>query len=144
MLKQVHKSFLTLILVLFIASSSLVHAEDKNIEALRKTTPEQMKLIQNDVKVNDLDIEPINTKNVKDSVVPDAKKEGKKLIELFLRTMSLVAVSAVILWFILLFVKKYQNKASSIKDDDELFEELDLGTPNTRADALKSFLNRTK
>ena len=106
MLKQVHKSFLTLILVLFIASSSLVHAEDKNIEALRKTTPEQMKLIQNDVKVNDLDIEPINTKNVKDSVVPDAKKEGKKLIELFLRTMSLVAVSAVILWFILLFVKK--------------------------------------
>ena len=58
--------------------------------------------------------------------------------------MMLVAMSAIILWVILLFVKKYQGKISSFQDDDELFEELDLATPNTRADALKSFLNRTK
>lgn len=102
----------------------------------------QYNLVQNDVKVNDLDVEPINTKEVK-NVVPDSKKEGRKVINLFLRVMGAVLLSAVILYFILLFVKKYYGSAFAVEETDE-FESLNLTPPENKEDALKSFLNRTK
>lgn len=104
----------------------------------------QMELIQNNVQINDLDIEPINVNEVKKTVVPDTKEEGKKVINLFLRAMAGVVICAVILYFVLLFVKKYYGSAFVNTDYDEDFESLDLATPNNKQDALKSFLNRTR
>ena len=103
-----------------------------------------MELIQNNVQINDLDIEPINVNEVKKTVVPDTKEEGKKVINLFLRAMAGVVICAVILYFVLLFVKKYYGSAFVNTDYDEDFESLDLATPNNKQDALKSFLNRTR
>ena len=98
---------------------------------------------QEQVNVKDIDNEPLNTQKVKQSVVPDTKKEGKKLIGLFLKTMAGVAFSAVLLYVILVFVKKYYGSAF-VNNDFEAFESLDLATPQDKQEALKSFLNRTK
>ena len=109
-----------------------------------RNNAEQMKLIQNDVKVNDLDIEPIDTQKVKKNVVPDTKKESKKVMALFIRTMLAVSLCAIILYVILVFVKKYYGSAFVSFEDEEYYEDYDLSTPNNKQDALKSFLCRTK
>ena len=91
----------------------------------------------------DLDIEPLNANEVKKNVVPDAKQEGKKVIGLFLKTMMAVAFCAIILYVILVFVKKFYGSAFALDVQDE-YEELNLSSPETKEEALKSFLNRTK
>lgn len=104
---------------------------------------QKMELIQNDVKIDDPDIEPINTKDVK-NVVPDTKKEGKKVIMLFLKAMFTVFICAVALFFLLAFIKKnWADAFKEVKTEQE-FEALDLSSPNNKLEALKSFLNRTK
>ena len=104
---------------------------------------QQMKFIPSDIHVKDIDIEPLNTQKVKQTVIPDTKKEGKKIIGLFLKTMAAVGFCVVILYVTLLFVKKYYGSAF-VNNDNEIFEALDLSTPEDKQEALKSFLNRTK
>ena len=141
MLKQLHKLIAFSILSGFLFVSPMVLAEAPL--SVDNAVPSQMDLVTNDISVKDLDIDPINTEQVKKSVVPDTKKEGKKVIGLFLKTMVAVAFSAVILYIILLFVKKYYGSAF-VSNEYEEYEALDLATPNNKTDALKSFLNRTK
>ena len=141
MLKHLHKILLIqAIFCLCLATPIAIAAP--NIPN-NTATMEQMELIHKDIKVNDLDIEPINTSAVKKNVVPDTKQEGKKLIGLFLKSMIMVAFCAVILYIILVFVKKYYGSAF-VSNEYEEIESLDLTTPNNKQDALKSFLNRTK
>jgi len=136
-----------LFIILFAAFSFLpAFSEPETIQVTREIVNEkgqQMELIQNEVNVKDLDIDPINTKKVKQAVVPDTKKEGKKIIMLFLKTMMAVAFCTVIIYIILLFVKKFYSSAFVNQEVDE-YENLDLATPNTKQEALKSFLNRIK
>lgn len=141
MLKHLRKTLLIqTIICLFLATPiSLAAPNLPNNTA----TKEQMELIHKDIKVNDLDIEPINTSAVKKNVVPDTKQEGKKIIGLFIKSMILVAFCAIILYVILIFVKKYYGSAF-VSNEYEEIESLDLTTPNTKQEALKSFLNRTK
>ena len=141
--KKLRKTFIVVAVLCVIFLGVKANA-DTNLIALKSVTPEQMKLIQKDVRVNDLDIEPMNTQGVKKSAVPDTKKEGKKFIAYLIRVMTLVALSCIVIYFVLLFVKKYHSSAFSNKEEDEYFEALDLTPPNNRPDALKSFLNRTK
>ncbi len=155
MLKQVHKFLTALIIGCFLLTPSIVCAVDEVSDAAQDKTAEEIpvsrgisqkgdvELIQNDVKVEDSDIEPINTGKIKESVVPDPNKEGKKVIGLFLKTMIAVLFCAVILYFILLFVKKYYA-GSFFSSDSEDLDDFDLSTPNSKNDALKSFLNKTK
>ncbi len=141
MLKRLHKIFLTIILfncLFFVPFAAQCEPLGDNAN-----NSSQMDLVVNEVSVKDLDIDPINTEKVKKSVVPDTKKEGKKVIGLFLKTMIAVLFSAVIVYLILLFVKKFYGTAF-YKNEYEEFEGLDLSTPTNKTDALKSFLNRTK
>lgn len=108
------------------------------------SSSEEINLTTEPIKVSDLDIEPINTENVKKSVVPDTQKEIKKVIGLFIKTMMIVAFSAVVLYIILLFVKKYYGSAFMPPVENDEYETLDLSTPDTKQNALRSFLNRTK
>lgn len=136
-----------LFIILFSAFTfAPVIAEPETIQVTREIVNEkgeQMELIQNEVNVKDLDIDPINTKKVKQSVVPDTKKESKKIMMLFLKTMAAVAFCTVIIYIILLFVKKFYSSAFVNQEVDE-YENLDLATPNTKEEALKNFLNRVK
>ena len=104
----------------------------------------QNELVENSGNVADLDIDPINTDKVKKNVVPDTKNELKKVIGLFIKTMISVAFCAVLVYIILLFVKKYYGSAFAPPAEDEDYDNLELTTPDDKTDALKSFLNRTK
>ena len=142
MLKKLHKFLFIISLLSFLALAPYASAKNDLI-ALESITPQDMQLIQ-DVKVNDLDIEPINTQEVKKTVVPDTKKEGQKVFAYFLRAMLGVALCAIILYLILVFVKKFYGSAFVNLEEEEYFEAFDLSTPKTKQDALKAFLNRTK
>ena len=145
MLKNLPKkiAFIIIFLMTLVSLSTPVLAEISSEAPLPNQNQNKMELIQHDVKVNDLDIEPLNANEVKKNVVPDAKQEGKKVIGLFLKTMMAVAFCAIILYVILVFVKKFYGSAFVNQEYDD-FEAIDLSAPQTKQDALKSFLNRTK
>ena len=143
MLKKVHKALYIVCLVCFLAFSPIAYA-DKNTAALENTTAEQMNFVQQDIKVNDLDIEPIDTQALRKEVVPDTQKEGKKVLAYFLRAMLGVGFCSIILYLILIFIKKYYGSAFVNPEEEEYFEAFDLTTPNNKQDALNTFLNRTK
>ena len=142
MQKQLNKVIYAIVLMLFLTNAPMVFAQDE-MDIKSNVAIEQLAPTQN-IQVNDLDIEPINTQEVKKTVVPDVKKEGQKVIYNFLKAMLLVLLASVIVYLVLLFVKKYYGSAFVSQEDDEYFEALDLQTPDNRPDALKSFLNRTK
>lgn len=99
---------------------------------------------QEQVKVKDLDIDPLDTVSLRKSVVPDPKQEGKKVIGLFLKTMLAVAFCAILLYIILYFVKKFYGDYFISKEYNKEVENLDLSTPETKEEAFRNFLNRTK
>ncbi len=141
MLKKVHRLLLTLVVATMLLTP--VVAEDEIPVSRGISQQGSSELIQNEIKVEDSDIEPINTESVKKSVVPDPHKEGKKVIGLFIKTMLAVIICSVLLYLILLFSKRFYTK-SLINSESEELETFDLSTPNNKNDALKSFLNRTK
>ena len=143
MLKQLRSSICIAFLIAVLVFSSPAIAQNEEAMHAMKIA-QQTNYVQQDIKVNDLDIEPINTQEVKKTVVPDVKKEGKKVFNDFLKVMGLVLLSSVIIYVILLFVKKFYGSAFVEQNDDEYMDALDLSTPDNRPDALKSFLNRTK
>jgi len=104
---------------------------------------EASKIIQDDIRVNDLDVSPINTQKVKKDIMPDTKKEGKKVLNYFLRVMGAVLACAAFIFIILVFVKKFYGSAFAIDEADE-YEDLSLLAPETKEEALKSFLSKTK
>lgn len=147
MLKLLNKLLLTVVIF-----SSLICGiigqpaySAKGIPVMTDETAQDLTLDTNSSKVRDLDIEPLNTDKFKKEVVPDTKKESKKLIGLFVKMMCLVAFSAIILYLILFFVKRF-NRSSFVPSDEEYenAEMLELITPENKTEALRSFLNRTK
>ena len=137
------KAFLVFFVVasMFFGFNHKTLANDNLLLALNDS--DSLEVIQSDVRVNDLDINPINTQKVKKNVVPDTKKEGKRVLDYFLRVMGAVLACAAILYLILVFVKKFYGSAFALDVQYE-YEELNLSSPETKEEALKSFLNRTK
>lgn len=81
-------------------------------------------------------------------VVPETKSELTKAALKFLHVMFAVLISSVILYFLLLFVKKFyytqlEKSGKSGKRGTEDQED-DLSSPETESEALKMFLNQTK
>ena len=139
--KLLHKFLICFSIFSFLTFSPALFAQnDAQIQDIKENG--QLNMVQNDIKVNDFDVEPINTNEVK-NVVPDAQKEGRKVINLFLKVMGGVLLSAFILYIVLLLVKKYYGSAFAVEEYDE-FENLNLSAPTSKEEALKSFLNRTK
>ena len=139
MLNKINKAFLVGFMVLTLALPC-VRAENTEVKSENSA---QNNLIQNDVRVDDLDIDPLNTKKVKKEVAVDTKSEGKKVFMYFFKVMSGVLICAILLYLILVFIKKYYGSAFSTMEEDE-YEELSLSTPQNKEEALKMFLNRTK
>ena len=144
MLNQAHRFIITCLIFLWMFTPAF--AVGSNTIPVTRDVSEgsRLELIQNEIKVEDLDIDPINTKSLKDTVIPDPQKEGKKVIGLFLKTMALVAFCAVVLYLILVFIKKFYSSAFINNNDSKEIEKFDLSSPDSKQDALRSFLNRTK
>lgn len=143
MQKLLHKLVIIFCVICFSFITPCAFSET-GIPVVQDSTESDVNLVTEPTKVSDLDIDPINTENVKKSVVPDTQKEIKKVIGLFIKTMVIVAFSAVVLYIVLLFVKKYYGSAFMPSQENDELDALDLSTPDTKQSALKSFLDRTK
>ena len=143
MLKQLHKIIIYNCLICCLFFNSFAIAQDFELVVVNTPANEQMKFIQSDINVKDIDIEPLNTQKVKQNVIPDTKKESKKIIGLFLKTMAAVSFCAVILYITLVFVKKYYTSAF-VNNDNEIFEALDLSSPQDKQEALKIIFKQNK
>ena len=130
----------------FLTGSEQVFAQkSEGIQVMTEETAQNLTVNSNSSRVKDIDIDPINTDQVKKNVIPNTKQEGKKFINLFCKTMFLVLFCGCIIYLILFFVKRfYGSKFVPMDEEYENVEMLDLLTPETKNAALKSFLNRTK
>ena len=79
-----------------------------------------------------------------DSSSSYAQSLNAKGCESFAKTMISVVFCAVLLYIILIFVKKYYGSAFAPPADDEDYDNLELTTPDDKTEALRSFLNRTR
>ena len=124
MLNRVRKTFCVVVVALIMAFNPLIFVKAE-ITGQQDNSYGQV-YVQKDIKVNDLDIEPINTQEVKSTVVPNVKSEGKKVAQSFLKAMLIVLFASVIVYLVCLFVKKYYGSAFVAQDDEKYFEALDL------------------
>ena len=164
MQKLLHKIFVTLIFTVsfaimpqvalsqvetqeateIVTQAEQVNAEDaqNNIDELNQEMGlgEQKAIIIEDIEASANDNDVL-TKNV----VPDTFVELKKMVKMFLKVMLGVLVSTIIIFFLLLFVKRFyapQVTLNSLNQDDTNNDGLD--TPTNKNDALKTFLDKTK
>ena len=143
MLKRAYSFFIAVILSCFLSTPMVFAVEDIPQNAKEASQNNGTELIHNDIHVEDSNIRPMSTGAIRESVVPDPSKEGKKVFGLFLKTMFAVGFCGILVYVILFFGKKYYSDFFFNNESEEL-ENLDLSTPNNKNDALKSFLNRTK
>lgn len=94
------------------------------------------------LRVEDNDFDPNSNEELTKEVIPNTSDEFIKLISMFARVMLAVLAASVIIYYLLLFVRKYFHPPiPSIGEED--FDVRDLNSPKNTDEALKSFLDRT-
>ena len=77
--------------------------------------------------------------------MPDTKSELTKMVKMFLKVMLAVAISSVVIFVVLLFVRRFYSPVVTMgdlnKEDDK---KISLDTPQNKNEALKTFLDKTK
>ena len=141
MQKLLHKLIVVICIICFSVISPVAYSAP-GIPVVQESA--DINLTEDSINVKDIDIDPINTEKVKKNVVPDTKNEFKKLIGLFIKAMIMVVFSAVVIYIVVLFVRKYFGSEFAPPADEEEYDNLELTTPEDKISALKSFLNRTK
>lgn len=94
------------------------------------------------LKVEDKDFDPNANEELTKSVIPNTGLELIKLISMFGRVMLGVVIASLLLYFILLFTKRYFHPPLPAKGEED-FDIRDLNSPKSTDEALKSFLDRT-
>lgn len=100
---------------------------------------------QKQIVIDDIKSSPNDNVALTKKVVPDTKSELTKMIKMFLKVMLAVAISTVIIFVVLLFVRRFYSPIVTLEDlnqDSEAKNTLD--TPQNKNDALKTFLDKTK
>lgn len=100
---------------------------------------------QKQIVIDDIKSSPNDNVALTKKVVPDTKSELTKMVKMFLKVMLAVAISTVIIFVVLLFVRRFYSPIVTLEDlnqDSEAKNTLD--TPQNKNDALKTFLDKTK
>ena len=100
---------------------------------------------QKQIVIDDIKSSPNDNVALTKKVVPDTKSELTKMVKMFLKVMLAVAISTVIIFVVLLFVRRFYSPIVTLEDlnqDSETKNTLD--TPQNKNDALKTFLDKTK
>ena len=100
---------------------------------------------QKQIVIDDIKSSPNDNVALTKKVVPDTKSELTKMVKMFLKVMLAVAISTVIIFVVLLFVRHFYSPIVTLEDlnqDSETKNTLD--TPQNKNDALKTFLDKTK
>lgn len=116
-------------------------AEEAKIK--EELTQEQKQLGEaTPLRVEDKDFDPNANEELTKDVVPNMGAELLKLVSMFARVMLAVLAASVIIYFLLLFVRKYFHPPlPDVSEED--FDIRDLNSPKNTDEALKSFLDRT-
>lgn len=94
------------------------------------------------LKVEDKDFDPNSNDELTKSVIPNTGLELIKLISMFGKVMFAVILASIIIYFLLLFTRKFFHPPLPEKTEED-FDIRDLNSPKNTDEALKSFLDRT-
>lgn len=107
-------------------------------------TDEQKAITESDAPVvKDVDFSVNSNDELKKDVIPNTGSELEKLVFMFAKVMFSVLLCSVILYFLLLLVKKFFHTENIIKSD-ESYDIRNLTSPENSDEAMKSFLDNTK
>lgn len=94
------------------------------------------------LKIEDKDFDPNANDELTKTVVPNMQLELIKLVLMFGKVMAGVVIASLLLYFVLLFTKKYFHPPLPPRGEED-FDIRDLNSPKSTDEALKSFLDRT-
>lgn len=100
---------------------------------------------QRQIVIDDVESSPNDNIALTKKVVPDTHSELVKMAKMFLKVMVAVAISSVIIFVLLLFVRRFYTPVITIDDlnrDDS--RKISLDTPQNKNEALKTFLDKTR
>ena len=119
-----------------------VDEEENNVDKLN----EEMGLgEQRQIVIDDVQSSPNDNVALTKKVVPDTRSELTKMVKMFLKVMLAVAISSVVIFVVLLFVRRFYAPMVTLEDlnaDED--RKITLDTPQNKNEALKTFLDKTK
>ena len=123
-------------------TTDTVDEEENNVDKLN----EEMGLgEQRQIVIDDVQSSPNDNVALTKKVVPDTRSELTKMVKMFLKVMLAVAISSVVIFVVLLFVRHFYAPMVTLEDlnaDDD--KKITLDTPQNKNEALKTFLDKTK
>ena len=123
-------------------TTDTVDEEENNVDKLN----EEMGLgEQRQIVIDDVQSSPNDNAALTKKVVPDTRSELTKMVKMFLKVMLAVAISSVVIFVVLLFVRRFYAPMVTLEDlnaDED--RKITLDTPQNKNEALKTFLDKTK
>ena len=123
-------------------TTDTVDEEENNVDKLN----EEMGLgEQRQIVIDDVQSSPNDNVALTKKVVPDTRSELTKMVKMFLKVMLAVAISSVVIFVVLLFVRRFYAPMVTLEDlnaDED--RKITLDTPQNKNEALKTFLDKTK
>ena len=164
------KTLISLFVFLFMFSNSLVFAQaeqttfEDDIQVVQSETVDTNETVNNEqendidklneemglgeqrqIVIDDVQSSPNDNKALTKKVVPDTRSELTKMVKMFLKVMLAVAISSVVIFLVLLFVRRFYAPMVTLEDlnvDED--KKITLDTPQNKNEALKTFLDKTK
>ena len=164
------KTLISLFVFLFMFSNLLVFAQpeqgdiENDIQVVQSETVDTNEAVNNEqehdidkltaelrlrhqrqIVIDDVQSSPNDNKALTKKVVPDTRSELTKMVKMFLKVMLAVAISSVVIFVVLLFVRRFYAPMVTLEDlnaDED--KKITLDTPQNKNEALKTFLDKTK
>ena len=164
------KTLISLFVFLFMFSNLLVFAQpeqgdiENDIQVVQSETVDTNEAVNNEqendidklneemglgeqrqIVIDDVQSSPNDNKALTKKVVPDTRSELTKMVKMFLKVMLAVAISSVVIFLVLLFVRRFYAPMVTLEDlnvDED--KKITLDTPQNKNEALKTFLDKTK
>ena len=164
------KTLISLCVFLFMVSNLLVFAQpeqgdiENDIQVVQSETVDTNEAVNNEqendidklneemglgeqrqIVIDDVQSSPNDNKALTKKVVPDTRSELTKMVKMFLKVMLAVAISSVVIFVVLLFVRRFYAPMVTLEDlnaDED--KKITLDTPQNKNEALKTFLDKTK
>lgn len=120
--------------------------EEQNADDIDKLNAEMGLGEQRQIVIDDIESSPNDNEALTKKVVPDTRSELTKMVKMFLKVMLAVAISAVVIFVVLLFVRRFYSPIVTLDDlsADDKERRNSLETPQNKNEALKTFLDKTK
>lgn len=119
--------------------------EDVLVDPMAKdTAPPEIRTVPLTSKMDVAsEVKPYDDKNIPKGNLPEPKSELQKLVFMFLKVLGAVVVCSLVLYVLLLFVRRFYSQGPAGFLSDEGLKD-NLKSSQNESEALRSFLNKTK